>query len=62
MTAEHIAALDPAMDDAGVRHATELYEGARHGYTMSDTGAYNEAGARAALRCPVCASGASPPR
>ena len=36
MTAENIAALDQAMDDAGVRHTTELYEGAQHGYTMSD--------------------------
>jgi carboxymethylenebutenolidase len=43
MTAENIAALDRAMDDAGVSHTTELYEGAQHGYTMSDTGAYNQA-------------------
>lgn len=43
MTAENIAALDKAMDDAGVRHTTEVYEGAHHGYTMSDMGAYNEA-------------------
>jgi carboxymethylenebutenolidase len=42
MTTENIATLDRAMDDAGVRHTTEVYEGARHGYTMSDTGAYNE--------------------
>jgi carboxymethylenebutenolidase len=33
------------MDDAGVRHTTELYAGAKHGYTMSDMGAYNEAAA-----------------
>ncbi len=45
MTAENIARLDQAMDDAGVRHTTELYEGAQHGYTMSDMGAYNEAAA-----------------
>jgi carboxymethylenebutenolidase len=45
MTAENIATLDQAMDDAGVRHTTELYEGAQHGYTMSDMGAYNEAAA-----------------
>jgi carboxymethylenebutenolidase len=43
MTADDIAALDQAMDDAGVRHTTELYAGAVHGYTMSDTGAYDEA-------------------
>ena len=45
MTPENIATLDQAMDDAGVRHTTELYEGAQHGYTMSDMGAYNEAAA-----------------
>ena len=45
MTAEQIATLDRAMDDAGVRHTTELYEGAAHGYTMSDMGAYHEAAA-----------------
>ena len=33
------------MDNAGVRHTTELYEGVQHGYTMSDMGAYNEAAA-----------------
>ena len=43
MTPENIATLDQAMDDAGVRHTTERYEGAEHGYTMSDMGAYNEA-------------------
>jgi hypothetical protein len=45
MTPESIATLDQAMDDAGVHHTTELYEGAQHGYTMSDMGAYNEAAA-----------------
>ncbi len=45
MTPENIATLDQAMDDAGVRHTTELYEGAQHGYTMSDMGAYNQAAA-----------------
>jgi carboxymethylenebutenolidase len=43
MTPENIATLDRAMDDAGVRHTTELYAGAAHGYTMSDMGAYDEA-------------------
>ena len=45
MTAENIPTLDHAMDAAGVPHTTELYEGAQHGYTMSDMGAYNEAAA-----------------
>jgi carboxymethylenebutenolidase len=43
MTPEHIATLDQAMDGAGVRHTTEVYEGAAHGYTMSDMGAFDEA-------------------
>lgn len=43
MTPENIAVLDEAMDEAGVRHTTEVYAGAGHGYTMSDMGAYNEA-------------------
>jgi carboxymethylenebutenolidase len=42
MTPEQIATLDRAMDEAGVRHRTELYEGALHGYTMSDTAVYDE--------------------
>ncbi len=42
MTPENIATLDRAMDDATVRHTTEIYEGAQHGYTMADMGAYNE--------------------
>jgi carboxymethylenebutenolidase len=45
MPPESIATLDRAMNDAGVRHTTEVYEGAEHGYTMSDRSAYNEAAA-----------------
>jgi len=41
-SAEQIAALDNALDEAGVEHTTEVYDGAAHGYTMSDTPAYNE--------------------
>jgi carboxymethylenebutenolidase len=40
--AEQIAAFDAALDAAGVPHVTEVYGGARHGYTMADTPAYNE--------------------
>ncbi|HZE05622.1 MAG TPA: dienelactone hydrolase family protein [Solirubrobacteraceae bacterium] len=43
MTPENIAELDRAMDEAGVRHTTEVYTGAAHGYTMSDMGAFDEA-------------------
>lgn len=42
MTAEQIAKLDAALDAAGVAHRTEVYAGARHGYTMADTPAYDE--------------------
>jgi carboxymethylenebutenolidase len=42
MTPEHIAALEQALEEAEVRYRSELYEGAAHGYTMSDTAAYNE--------------------
>jgi carboxymethylenebutenolidase len=41
-TAEQIAVLDQALTDAGVRHRSEVYEGAIHGYTMADTPAYSE--------------------
>lgn len=44
-TPEQIAALDEALVSAGVKHRTEVYDGARHGYTMADTPAYDEAGA-----------------
>jgi carboxymethylenebutenolidase len=41
-TPEQIAALDAALDAAGVSHRTEVYAGARHGYTMADTPAWDE--------------------
>lgn len=40
---EQIARLNAALDEAGVRYRAEVYEGAMHGYTMSDTRAYNQA-------------------
>lgn len=42
MTAEQIQTLETALADAGVTYRSEVYE-AGHGYTMSDTAAYNEA-------------------
>ncbi len=45
MTPEHVAALEQALEEAGVRYRSELYEGTAHGYTMSDTAAYDEAAA-----------------
>lgn len=41
-TPEQIAALERALDEAGVRYRSELYPGALHGYTMSDTAVYDE--------------------
>jgi carboxymethylenebutenolidase len=43
MTAEQIAAVERALDEAGVRYRAEVYEGAQHGYAMADTPAHNEA-------------------
>ena len=43
MTAEQIAVLERALDEAGSRYRSELYAGAMHGYTMADTAAYDEA-------------------
>jgi carboxymethylenebutenolidase len=42
-TPEQIAALEAALDAAGVPYRSEIYKGALHGYTMSDTPAYDEA-------------------
>ncbi|MFJ9470817.1 dienelactone hydrolase family protein [Streptomyces caniferus] len=47
MPPEQITILEQALDTAGVRYRSELYEGAHHGYTQADTAAYNaEADAR----------------
>jgi carboxymethylenebutenolidase len=43
MTAEQIATLEQALEDAGARYRAEVYEGARHGYTMADGPAFDEA-------------------
>jgi carboxymethylenebutenolidase len=42
MTAEQIATLDRTLDEAGARYRSEIYDGAKHGYTMADTPAYDE--------------------
>lgn len=41
MTPENIAALEAALEQAGVNYRSEVYEGASHGYTMADTPAYD---------------------
>jgi carboxymethylenebutenolidase len=42
MTPDQIRALESALDEAGVRYRSELYQDAPHGYTMSDTAMYHE--------------------
>jgi carboxymethylenebutenolidase len=42
MSAEQIAAFERTLEEAGASYRTEVYEGARHGYTMADTPAHNE--------------------
>jgi carboxymethylenebutenolidase len=42
---EMAARLEKAFDDAGVAHRCEIYEGALHGWTMTDFPIYNEAAA-----------------
>lgn len=49
-TPEQIATLEQPLDAAGVRYRAEVYEGAAHGYTMSDTPAYDEAAAERHFR------------
>jgi carboxymethylenebutenolidase len=43
MPPEQQRRLTEALDAAGVAHTAELYEGARHGFTMADTAMYDEA-------------------
>lgn len=43
MNPEAIARLDETLRAAGLTATNEIYEGASHGYTMADTGVYDEA-------------------
>lgn len=43
LTPQNAADLGAALDDAGLTSTNEIYEGAPHGYTMSDTSSWNEA-------------------
>jgi carboxymethylenebutenolidase len=45
MPPEQVAALAAVLDEAGLAHREAIYPGARHGYSMADTSAYDEAGA-----------------
>jgi carboxymethylenebutenolidase len=42
MTSQNIAELERTLEEAGVEHRAEVYEGAAHGYTMKDTPVYDE--------------------
>ncbi|WP_210583809.1 dienelactone hydrolase family protein [Streptomyces sp. GESEQ-35] len=44
LPAEQIKRLEDALTTAGVRHHCEVYPGAHHGYTQSDTSAYHREG------------------
>ncbi|MFD4986768.1 dienelactone hydrolase family protein [Streptomyces sp. NPDC058374] len=46
LTPEALGELDQALDDAGVTRAIELYPGTVHGFTMSDTDAFDADGLR----------------
>jgi carboxymethylenebutenolidase len=50
MTAEQIATLERTLDEVGARYRSEVYEGARHGYTMADGPVYEEAAAERHFR------------
>jgi carboxymethylenebutenolidase len=44
LTPEALDELNRALDAAGVRHTSEIYPGTVHGFTMSDTDAFDPAG------------------
>ncbi|MEU0249071.1 dienelactone hydrolase family protein [Streptomyces sp. NPDC006235] len=44
LTPEALAELNRALDAARVRHTSEIYPGTVHGFTMSDTDAFDPAG------------------
>ena len=44
MTPDQIKALEAALDEAGVTYTSEVYEGAPHGFTMSDTAMHHAGG------------------
>ncbi len=46
MSAEAVSELNRALDAAGVSYTTEIYPGTVHGFTMSDTDAFNPSGMR----------------
>jgi carboxymethylenebutenolidase len=49
-TPAQVATLEEALSESGVRHTSEVYEGAIHGYTMADTPVYDEQAAERHFR------------
>jgi carboxymethylenebutenolidase len=45
MPIEQVEALEQVLQEVGVEHVNEIYEGAGHGYSMADTSVYDEAAA-----------------
>jgi carboxymethylenebutenolidase len=43
MTADQIATLERTLEAVGARYRCEIYQDAKHGYTMADTPAYDDA-------------------
>ena len=43
MTAAQVTELGEALETAGRPHRNEIYEGAAHGYSMTDTSVFDEA-------------------
>lgn len=50
MSPEQIERLETALKAAGVTYRSEVFGGADHGYTMSDTAAYDEQAAERSFR------------
>ncbi|MER5493009.1 dienelactone hydrolase family protein [Streptomyces sp. NPDC002490] len=44
LTSDQLIDLNRALDAGGVDHTSEIYPGTRHGFTMSDTDAFDPAG------------------
>jgi len=49
-TPEQIGTLERALDEAGASYRSEIYEGAKHGYTQSDFPVYDQAAAERHFR------------
>ncbi len=50
MTADQIATLERTLEAVGARYRCEIYQGAKHGYTMADTPAYDDAASERQFR------------